>query len=69
MPTIKYKCVYCNQEHGTEQSALRCEENHKKPLGITGATYNHRHPKQGEYPSRVKVNFSNGTAAWYVKEG
>lgn len=68
MPRIMYRCNHCNQEHTSEERAKRCEEGHVQPVGITNASYNHRHAKEGMYPGKILVAFADGKTIRYARD-
>lgn len=58
-----YLCEHCGTQYKEKEKAKECEKGHRTVKGIKDARYH----AGGDYPDRVEVVFTDGTACWYKR--
>lgn len=67
MSKHEYKCPICWGYYDTEALRDRCERGHHKVTRISAASYAPHDLSRNMYPSRITVEFDDGTHHYYIK--
>ncbi len=62
-----YICELCGTEYKEKEMCTKCEKGHKKPTGITGASFAPITSDGSGYPVRVKIVMSDGKTITYKR--